>query len=89
VAVCASTVLQEDGQYLLDRLDIYEAAISTTPGSKEPPRIAQIPPPFQSVPCRPIFLDTALNTISFPSLEARLKKKPEKRSFFSLWGGRK
>ncbi|CAM6030711.1 unnamed protein product [Sphagnum balticum] len=76
-------------EYLLDRLDIYEAAISTTPGSKEPPRIAQIPPPFQSVPCRPIFLDTALNTISFPSLEARLKKKPEKRSFFSLWGGRK
>jgi signal recognition particle subunit SRP68 len=71
---------------LVDYLETYEAFVGAA-GSKEPARIAQIPPPFQSVPCRPIVLDTALTTLEFPSLRGRLKKKIEKKSssFFGLW----
>lgn len=76
---------QEDEQYLMDNLEKYVPWIGA-PGSKDPPRIAQIPPPFRSVPCRPIVLDTALNTHVFPPLQGRLKKKLEKKSsVFSFW----
>ena len=82
-------VIQEETQFLVDNLEKYEAFIGA-PGSKEPPRIAQIPPPFQSVPCRPIVLDTALTTLEFPSLQGRLKKKIEKKNsvFFGLFNRR-
>lgn len=71
-------------EYLSDKLDKYESAVGRA-GSKEPPRIAKVPPPFQSVPCRPIVLDTALNSIEFPSLETRLKKEDKKKGFLSKW----
>ncbi|KAJ7549593.1 hypothetical protein O6H91_07G059500 [Diphasiastrum complanatum] len=77
---------KEDVKYLLDYLDKYEAAISVA-GSKEPPRIVQVPPPFTTVPCRPIVLDTALNAIDFPSLEGRLKKEDKKKGFLGKWWG--
>jgi len=77
----------KETRYLVNNLEKFEAFVGA-PGSKEPPKIAQIPPPFQSVPCRPILLDTALSTLQFPSLQGRLKKKIEKKgsSFFGLWG---
>nr|XP_024397376.1 signal recognition particle subunit SRP68-like isoform X2 [Physcomitrium patens] len=72
-------------QFLVDNLEKFEAFVGAS-GSKDPPRIAQIPPPFQSVPCRPIVLDTALTTLEFPSLQGRLKKLEKKSSsFFGLW----
>lgn len=78
---------QEETQYLVDNLEKFEAFVGTA-GSKEAPKIARIPPPFQSVPCRPVLLDTALSTLQFPSLQGRLKKKIEKKSSFfgGLWG---
>eukprot|EP00249_Psilotum_nudum_P017730 c26463_g1_i1 orf=110-1942(+) len=75
---------KEKTGYLLDRLDKYEPAI-TIFGSKEPPRIAQLPPSFQVVPCKPIVLDTAINSIDFPSLEGRLRKEDKRKGLFSWW----
>lgn len=72
------------GGYLLERLDHYEPVVAPL-GSKETPRIAQLPPPFQAVCCKPIVLDTAVNAIEFPSLEGRLKKENKKKSFFGFW----
>uniref|UniRef100_A0A1D1YCY8 Signal recognition particle subunit SRP68 n=1 Tax=Anthurium amnicola TaxID=1678845 RepID=A0A1D1YCY8_9ARAE len=69
--------------FLLDRLDVYESALGD-PNSKEAPHIERFPPPFQAVPCNPIVLDIAFNSIEFPSLESRMKK--DKKSIFSrLW----
>ena len=62
---------------LLEALNEYVPAVGS-PSSKEPPRIAEIPPAFQAVPCRPIVLDTALNAIAFPSLEHKVKKEGKK-----------
>ncbi|GAQ90361.1 signal recognition particle subunit SRP68 [Klebsormidium nitens] len=68
---------------LLEALDEYVPAIGAA-NSKEAPRIAEIPPAFQAVPCRPIVLDTALNAITFPSLEHKVKKE-EKKSGLLGW----
>ncbi|KAH9295427.1 hypothetical protein KI387_039015, partial [Taxus chinensis] len=70
-------------KYLLERLDSYESAVGTAE-SKETPHIEKFPPLFQSVPCKPIVLDTAINVIEFPSLEGRVKKE-EKKSLFGRW----
>ncbi|KAI5074701.1 hypothetical protein GOP47_0010662 [Adiantum capillus-veneris] len=70
--------------FLIDRADNYEAMVAL-PGYKEPPRILQLPPAFQAVACKPIVLDTAINAIVFPSLEAHLKKEDKKKSFFGFW----
>jgi len=32
--------------------------------------LAQFPPQFRPIPCKPLFFDLALNHISFPSLDA-------------------
>lgn len=68
---------------LLESLDEYVPAIGAA-NSKEAPRIAEIPPAFQAVPCRPIVLDTALNAITFPTLEHKVKKE-EKKSGLLGW----
>ncbi|MCO5580616.1 hypothetical protein L7F22_034486 [Adiantum nelumboides] len=70
--------------FLLERADDYEPMVSL-PGYKEPPRIIQLPPAFQAVACKPIVLDTAINAIVFPSLEAHLKKEDKKKGFFGFW----
>ncbi|KAL3701446.1 hypothetical protein R1sor_019468 [Riccia sorocarpa] len=74
---------KKEAGYLLDKLDVYESVLGA-PGSKEQARIFQILPSFESVPCRPIVLDTALDAIEFPSLEGRLKKD-EKKGFLNKW----
>ncbi|XP_062182646.1 uncharacterized protein LOC133886813 isoform X2 [Phragmites australis] len=74
----------KENKYLLDMLESYESAIGE-PNTKALCRIVQFPPPFQAVPCNPIVLDMAYNTIEFPSLENRMKK--EKKGLLSrLWG---
>lgn len=75
--------IQKTG-YLLERTNQYEPVVAL-PGSKEHPRILQLPPAFQAVACKPIVLDTAVNTLVFPSLEAHLKKEDKKKSFFGFW----
>lgn len=56
----------------MDRLDQYYE----DPGllSKQP-NIADFPPDFRAIPCKPLFFDLALNHIELPSLEDRLEQK--------------
>ncbi|MBA0703652.1 hypothetical protein Golax_015961 [Gossypium laxum] len=71
-------------KYLLEKLDLYEPAISDS-NVKAVPRIEPFPPAFQSIPRNPIVLDLAYNAIDFPSIENRMKK--DKKGFISrLWG---
>ncbi|KQJ93876.1 signal recognition particle subunit SRP68 [Brachypodium distachyon] len=75
---------RKENKYLLEMLESYESALGE-PNTKATSRIAQFPPPFQSVPCNPIVLDMAYNAIDFPNLENRMKK--EKKGLLSrLWG---
>lgn len=76
--------MQEEAGYLLDKLDMFESVLGPA-GSKEQPRIFQVLPSFQAVPCRPIVLDTALIAIEFPSLEGRLKKEEKATGFLKKW----
>ncbi|WRX19508.1 Signal recognition particle subunit SRP68 - like 1 [Theobroma cacao] len=70
-------------KYLLEKLDLYESAVSDS-NVKALPRIESFPPAFQSIPRNPIVLDLAYNAIDFPSLENRMKK--DKKGFISrLW----
>lgn len=76
--------VKKEDKFLLDMLDIYES-VAGDPSSRLAPRIDRFPPPFQAVPCNPIVLDIAYNSIEFPSLENRVKK--DKKGIFSrLWG---
>ncbi|XP_024524518.1 signal recognition particle subunit SRP68 [Selaginella moellendorffii] len=79
--VSSLSLAESKDNYLLSQLDKYKSALGS-PGAA--PRISQVPPAFKAVPCRPIFLDTAINSIEFPSLEARLKEK--KKGLFGRWG---
>lgn len=73
---------KKEDKFLLEMLDAYESVLGD-PTSKAAPRIERFPPPFQAVPCNPIVMDIVADTIDFPSLENRMKKK----TFFKrLWG---
>ncbi|XP_014206574.1 signal recognition particle subunit SRP68 [Copidosoma floridanum] len=57
------------------------------------PNICKIPPPMQSIPCKPLFFDLAFNMIEFPDLSDKLQdqdKKGEKGGLAGLvkgfWG---
>ncbi|CAG2162591.1 unnamed protein product [Oppiella nova] len=52
---------------LVNRLDTYYEDNELVSGSSS---LAQFPPQFQPIPCKPLFFDLALNHITFPSLEA-------------------
>ncbi|KAF0900191.1 hypothetical protein E2562_027550 [Oryza meyeriana var. granulata] len=70
--------------FLLDMLERYESALGES-NTKTPCCIARFPPPCQTVPCNPIVLDMAYNTIEFPNIENRMKK--EKKGLLSrFWG---
>ncbi|KAM3255777.1 hypothetical protein ACQJBY_048763 [Aegilops geniculata] len=75
---------RKDTKYLLDILGSYESALGEQ-SAKAPCRISQFPPPFQSVPCNPIVLDMAYNTIEFPNIENRMKKE-KKGLLRRFWG---
>ena len=80
---------QVDGPYLTESPSEFVSVLAPL-GSKLPSRIARVPPPFQAVPCRPIVLDTALNAITFPSLDARVKREGKKSAglFGAFWGAK-
>lgn len=74
---------KKEEKFLLEMLDVYESAVGNL-NTKAVPHIERFPPPFQAVPCNPIVLDIAYNSIEFPSLENRMKK--DKKGIFSrLW----
>ncbi|KAH6942089.1 hypothetical protein HPB50_000664 [Hyalomma asiaticum] len=65
----AETPTPEDSKeikLLVDRLDTYLEDKSLTTSK---PNIAAFPPPFEPIPCKPLFFDLALNHIEFPSLD--------------------
>ncbi|GIY51758.1 signal recognition particle subunit SRP68 [Caerostris darwini] len=57
---------------LMERLDEYVEDPSLL---SQQPHIAQFPPNFQPIPCKPLFFDLALNQIEFPSLDDRIEQK--------------
>jgi signal recognition particle subunit SRP68 len=70
-------------KYLLEKLDIYESVVGESTNAKGIPRIESFPPALQPIARNPIVVDLAFNSIDFPSLENRMKKK----SFLGrLWG---
>eukprot|EP00245_Coleochaete_scutata_P009616 TRINITY_DN3203_c0_g1_i1.p1 TRINITY_DN3203_c0_g1~~TRINITY_DN3203_c0_g1_i1.p1 ORF type:complete len:229 (+),score=53.26 TRINITY_DN3203_c0_g1_i1:80-688(+) len=82
ISLKAAQVDKSEPRFLLDSLEDYVSAVRPA-GSKEAPRLAQLPPPFQAIPCRPMVIDTALDEITFPSLESRVKKEVKKGGLFS------
>jgi signal recognition particle subunit SRP68 len=42
------------------------------------PNICQLPPPMQSIPCKPLFFDLAFNMIEFPDLSDQLQEQDKK-----------
>mmetsp|Transcript_18431 Transcript_18431/g.55570 ORF Transcript_18431/g.55570 Transcript_18431/m.55570 type:complete len:605 (+) Transcript_18431:170-1984(+) len=76
----------EGGGYLVDSLSAH-TSFAGGPAGKDA-RIAPLVPPLQTIPLRPILLDTALEHVKPPALEHRLDKQPATRSLTSrLWGG--
>lgn len=78
---------------LLERLDIYYEDPVLKKGTAN---FATFPPPFEPIPCKPLFFDLALNHVEFPSLEERMETRktgPGKgiTGFVKgwLWGGGK
>ncbi|KAJ8760453.1 hypothetical protein K2173_015120 [Erythroxylum novogranatense] len=70
-------------KFLLEKLDVYEPAVSIS-NAKVLPHIEGFPPACQAITRNPIVLDLAYNYIDFPSLENRMKK--DKKGFISrLW----
>lgn len=53
------------------------------------PKLAQLPPDFQYIPCKPLFFDISLNHIDFPDLGERVEKESGGVTGFVkswLWG---
>jgi hypothetical protein len=74
--------------FLLDDLDRWE---SFAGGEGKPPRLFPVPPPPARVAARPFMLDSALNYVTAPSLEHRIKKEEAKSTFSRIftWGAKK
>lgn len=65
-----SLSLQEKS--LAERLDIYYEDPKLT---SRQPHIAEFPPKFKPIPCKPLFFDLALNQVDFPPLDDRVEQK--------------
>ncbi|KAG8190077.1 hypothetical protein JTE90_023049 [Oedothorax gibbosus] len=64
----------KDKKLLMERLDQYLEDPSLV---SQHPRIAQFPPDFEPIPCKPLFFDLALNQIEFPPLDDRVEQKKQ------------
>ena len=71
---------------LIDRLDTYYEDPNLTSGK---PNLANFPPSFQPIPCKPLFFDLAREHISFPDLQDKMKKpgQDEKQAGSGGWLG--
>ncbi|KAL7288721.1 hypothetical protein TKK_0017446 [Trichogramma kaykai] len=68
---------------LLERLHEYQEdpALLT-----KQPNVCKLPPPMQSIPCKPLFFDLAFNMIDFPDLSDKLKEQDKKGEKTGLAG---
>ncbi|XP_054160646.1 signal recognition particle subunit SRP68-like [Oppia nitens] len=57
---------------LISRLDTYYEDSELLTGNSS---LAEFPPQFKAIPCKPLFFDLALNHIKFPSLETETNPK--------------
>ena len=77
---------------LINRLDTYYEDENLTTGK---PNLANYPPGFRPIPCKPLFFDLAREHISFPDMQEKLKKpgQEEKQASQGLlgwfWGSKK
>lgn len=74
---------------LVDRLESYQEYRSIP----KKPHLVHFPPEPESLPCKPLFFDLALNHIDLPDLEPRLEKKKEAGGISGfvkgwLWGNK-
>jgi len=71
---------------LIDRLDTYYEDPNLTNGK---PNLANFPPNFRPIPCKPLFFDLAREHISFPDLQEKMKKpgQDEKQNDSQSWWG--
>ena len=57
------------------------------------PNVYKLPPPMQSIPCKPLFFDLAFNMVEFPDLSNKLQDQGKKAQGLTglvkgLWGWR-
>jgi len=71
---------------LIERLDTYYEDPNLTNGK---PNLANFPPNFRPIPCKPLFFDLAREHISFPDLQEKMKKpgQDEKQNDSQSWWG--
>ena len=88
---------------LMERLNVYyedpaiKSLVADKRSQKVPSFTSSYPPKFESVPCKPIFFDLAINHTAFPSLEGKLgqKQSQQKAGLSGLisnwwgWGGKR
>jgi signal recognition particle subunit SRP68 len=87
-SVCA----QPQAQFLLDNLDSWESFAGSgagAGGARAPPRLLKPPYGFAAIPLRPIMLDTASNSLAYPSLEHRVRKAEKNTLLGSLFSWRR
>ena len=77
-----STSTSQSSSYLMDRLDTFEVV---EPSSQY--KLIRFPPQLETMPNKPVFFDLASHSVSFNSLEKRIKKTGG--FFSSLLGGGK
>lgn len=67
----------------MEKLDTYDSAVGDS-NARGIPHIEAFPPALETIARNPIVVDLAYNSIDFPSLENRMKKKGGLLSRF--WG---
>eukprot|EP00823_Brevimastigomonas_motovehiculus_P001122 TRINITY_DN11655_c0_g1_i1.p1 TRINITY_DN11655_c0_g1~~TRINITY_DN11655_c0_g1_i1.p1 ORF type:complete len:497 (-),score=168.96 TRINITY_DN11655_c0_g1_i1:86-1576(-) len=71
ISASASSSSSSSATPLMDRLSAYDAGNSAAHHN-----LVTFPPDYQTVPCKPIMFDLALNGIQFPSIAHRVKALP-------------
>ncbi|CAB4064511.1 SRP68 [Lepeophtheirus salmonis] len=73
---------------LIERLDHYYDDPSLTSGH---PNLINFPPEYQSIPCKPLFFDLALDHVTFPSFDSKFGQtgdgSGQKAGWFGGWLG--
>jgi len=63
---------------LIDRLETYFEDMSIA--NKNRANLVSLPPPFKSIPCKPVLFDLALNHVQLPSLDDKVQSKRQAAS---------
>ena len=65
--------LVKEKKFLIDRLDEYVEDYASF--ASQMPKMVNLPPAMEPVPCKPLFFDLAFNHIDFPSLDDKVESK--------------